>query len=112
MDIQLNCYDVIQVLQVKDNNKDIQITEEKDGWQHIYCREPHSTQHKRRCQPSDLGSSPTRHQHRDVIPIEEDSVQLRDSFAFTCLLVLYHILQHHVDVVVEAHQRAHNLILV
>ena len=54
----------------------------------------------------------TRNQHGDVVPIQQNLVQLGDSPALTGHLVLGHVLQHHVDEVVKAEQSADHLLII
>jgi len=55
---------------------------------------------------------PPGHQHRDVVPVQEDLVQLGHPPPLAGRLVLGHVLQHHVHEVVEPEQSAHHLLVV
>merc|ERR1719474_302710 len=59
-----------------------------------------------------LRSLSTRHKHSDIVPIQQDLVQPGHPAALAGALVLHHIVQHHVDEVIEAKQGAHNLLVV
>ena len=59
-----------------------------------------------------LRSLTTWHQHGDVVPVEQDLVKPGHSPAFAGTLVLYHVVQHHVDKVVEAQQGTHHLLII
>lgn len=50
--------------------------------------------------------------HGDVIAIEQDLVQLCDASALGRGFELGHVLQDHVDKVVESEERAHDLLVV
>ena len=59
-----------------------------------------------------LRSLPTGHQHGDVVPIEQDLVQPGHPPTLAGALVLHHVVQHHVDKVVETQQGAHHLLVI
>ena len=54
----------------------------------------------------------SRNQHGDVVPIQQDLVQLGHPPALAGHLVLRHVLQHHVDEVVKAEQSADHLLII
>ena len=50
--------------------------------------------------------------HGDVVAVEQDGLQLGDPPALRRALVLGHVLQHHVDEVVEPAERPYDLLIV
>ena len=59
-----------------------------------------------------LRSFPARHQHGDVVPIQQDLIQPGHSPTLAGALVLHHVIQHHVDKIVKAQQGAHYLLVI
>ena len=57
-----------------------------------------------------LRTAATRHQHGDVVAVQENLVQLGHPPALAGALVLDDVLQHHVDKVVEAEECAHQFL--
>jgi hypothetical protein len=58
-----------------------------------------------------LGAGSSGHEQRDVVAVEQNLIELRDALALRRDLVLGHVLEHHVDVVIEAAQRADQLLV-
>ena len=63
------------------------------------------------CDVNLLGAGSSGHEQRDVVAVEQNLIELRDALALRRDLVLGHVLEHHVDVVIEAAQRADQLLV-
>merc|ERR1712226_1451446 len=59
-----------------------------------------------------LWSFTSRHQHRDVVSVEEHLIEPSHPLSLAGTLVLHHVLQNHVDKVVESEQGSHDLFVV